>query len=258
MCDAGGMYKGPLSADELFEQVDYVINEFYKGEAIDVKKFKIQLARMGEPALNMEVLKFLRLLPFKYDIPGLLPSVSTIAPRRKEYFFEQLFDLKEALYSGRFQLQFSIHSTSKKHRERIIPFKIWSLEEISSYGERFVGEGDRKITLNFALEGKSVVDPAVISDVFNPEKFLIKITPLNPTYRSAKNDLISGVDTSRLTLPAHDGLIERLNALGFEVILSIGELEENRIGSNCGQYVREHFSSEAKLKEGYTDLELKA
>jgi len=35
------------------------------------------------------------------------------------------------------------------------------------------------------------------------------------------------------------------------VILSIGELEENKIGSNCGQFVQRHLNSPLKIAEAY-------
>jgi len=36
------------------------------------------------------------------------------------------------------------------------------------------------------------------------------------------------------------------------VIISVGELEENKIGSNCGQYVQRHLNAQKKLEEAYT------
>ncbi|GAH48580.1 unnamed protein product, partial [marine sediment metagenome] len=42
---------------------------------------------------------------------------------------------------------------------------------------------------------------------------------------------------------AHE-LVGRFKEWGFEVILSIGEMEENRIGSNCGQYVTKYLKNE--------------
>jgi len=34
-----------------------------------------------------------------------------------------------------------------------------------------------------------------------------------------------------------DPVIKKFHSQGFDVILSIGEVEENKIGSNCGQFV---------------------
>ena len=39
---------------------------------------------------------------------------------------------------------------------------------------------------------------------------------------------------------------------GYQVIVSIGEVEENYIGSNCGQYVRKHLEAIDQILDGYT------
>jgi hypothetical protein len=40
-------------------------------------------------------------------------------------------------------------------------------------------------------------------------------------------------------------IVQSLQEAGYQVILSIGETEENYIGSNCGQYLRRHLMAEA-------------
>jgi 23S rRNA (adenine2503-C2)-methyltransferase len=45
--------------------------------------------------------------------------------------------------------------------------------------------------------------------------------------------------------------VEALRQSGYEVILSIGEVEENAIGSNCGQYLRRHLNAAERLEDGY-------
>jgi len=252
MCDAGGFYGGKLTAKEMLEQIEYVVNFRFGGRKVPSKKFKIQFARMGEPAFNDAVIDVLDRLPEEFEAPGLLPSVSTIAPKGREAFFERLYWIKERHYRGRFQLQFSIHSTDLSQRDEIIPVPKWHLEKIAEYGKEFVKEGDRKITLNFALSKDNIVDPGIIIKHFDPEKFLIKITPVNPTYSAKENGIVSGVDVFDNRLPHHPGLLEALEKSGYDVILSIGELEENKIGSNCGQYVKKHLSSDMELFEAYS------
>jgi len=87
-------------------------------------------------------------------------------------------------------------------------------------------------------------------EYFNPEKFLIKITPVNPTYRAVENRLNSDVDERGLVLK-HRKFVEELEKSGYEVIISVGELEENKIGSNCGQYVQRHLAAQRKLENSY-------
>jgi 23S rRNA (adenine2503-C2)-methyltransferase len=52
MCDAGQTYGGKLSAEQILAQIDFLVKERYPDGVIDVEKFKIQFARMGEPAFN--------------------------------------------------------------------------------------------------------------------------------------------------------------------------------------------------------------
>ena len=121
---------------------------------------------------------------------------------------------------------------------------------MAAYGERFYRRGDRKITLNFALAEGMPVEPDVMLRYFNPERYLVKITPVNPTCHAVQNGLSTYIDPYRPeTGQAVAGV---LTEVGYDVIISIGEVEENEIGSNCGQYVLKYMESQKKLEDGYT------
>lgn len=251
ICDAGGYYQGKVSADEMLQQIEYLISRRYPEGYVPSRQFKIQLARMGEPALNKAVLDLLENLPDQISAPGLMPSLSTIAPHGREEFFERLLEIKDRVYpGGQFQLQFSVHTTDLELRDRLLPVKKWGFSEIAAYGRRFYSPGDRKITLNFALADSSPVEVGALEKYFDPDLFLIKITPLNPTYQAEQHQLesyIKGPDQN-----VNDPLLEAIRKAGYQVILSVGELEENEIGSNCGQYVQRHLLAERHLGAGYT------
>jgi 23S rRNA (adenine2503-C2)-methyltransferase len=250
-CDAGITYKGKLSREEILAQIDFPIKKRFPNGDIPVEKFKVQFARVGEPALNSAVIEALSELPSRYNAPGLLPCVSTIAPGGSDSFFDRLLDVRKNVYRDKnFQLQFSIHTTDEELRDKLIPVKKWSFEKISDYGEVFFEKGYRKLTLNFALSQDAPIDLSILIKYFNPEKFLIKLTPINPTYNAIKNKISSFInsdDTHRLEV-----LIEEFKKTGYEVITSIGILEENNIGSNCGQYLQTHLAENENLKDGYT------
>lgn len=246
-CDAGGNYEGRLSKDELLAQIDYMVTNRYPNRIIPSEKFKIQFARMGEPSLNLAVLEVLTELPEIYGAPGLMPSISTIAPSGTDKFFEELLEIKNRLYKDKFQMQFSIHTTDLEKRDWLIPVKKWSFKAISDYGNDFFREGEKKITLNFALSDNMPVDPQELLKYFSPDKFLIKITPVNPTFKAVSNSL-----TSRKLLNSKENeIIKGLNKAGYDVILSIGELEENLIGSNCGQFLANYEQEKKSLKDSY-------
>ncbi|MFL7812837.1 MAG: radical SAM protein [Anaerolineales bacterium] len=251
MCDAGGHYRGKLTEEEMFSQIEYLIGQRYPSGQVPSKQFKIQFARMGEPALNPAVLDLLRSLPGRLQAPGLLPSFSTIAPHGTDDFFEELIDIKDEYYpGGRFQFQFSIHTTDTARRDELIPVRKWDFQKMAAFGERYYQPGDRKITLNFALAEDSPVDPGVLLEYFDPELFLVKITPLNPTYQALASGLKSYVKHKDEI--SDYPVLQAVEQAGYQLILSIGEQEENRIGSNCGQYVQKHLLENEGLSAGYT------
>jgi len=254
MCDAGGDFSGCLTAEEILTQIDYMVRRRFPGGKPETTKFKIQFARMGEPSLNPAVLEALEQLSICYDAPELHISVSSIAPSTATVrrFFEKLLRIKNKYYpQGRFQLQFSIHTTDDQKRDELIPIPKWSFNEIASYGKRFSlpHQGDLKVTLNFAPILGYPIDVDRIYHYFNQDLFLIKLTPVNPTFRSQETSLISAFDPYNPS--SFDDLIWLFRNKGYEVILSIGVLEENLIGSNCGQFIQRAFNTCQRPKQSY-------
>lgn len=129
-----------------------------------------------------------------------------------------------------------------------MPMPKWGFEEISRYGERFHYQGGRKITLNFALAEGMPIDAAVLRGRYHPDVFLIKMTPVNPTYAAEANGVRSSFGNGGET----ERLIDMLRERGYEVILSLGAVEENRIGSNCGQYIKRHLGARRPVEGGYS------
>lgn len=250
ICDAGSFYGGKLTKEQILEQIDFLVTQRFPDRAIPVEKFKVQFARMGEPAFNLHVIDALADLPRLYTAPGLMPCISTIAPYGAERFFYKLLDIKKSLYAGRFQLQFSIHSTDSMQRDHLIPARKWGFSQIAEYGRKFFETGDRKISLNFALAEGSELDALKLARYFDPGIFLIKITPINPTYAARRNKIESAIANGFAESSFKS--IEALRNNGYEVLVSIGELAENDIGSNCGQYVTTHIRENKKLAGGYT------
>ncbi len=236
ICDAGGSYAGKLTREEIMAQIDFLIRRRFPEGSVPIPKLKVQFARMGDPALNEAVVDVLEALPGTYELPGLMPCVSTVAPAGCDRFFDRLITVKNTLYpDGRFQMQFSLHSTDEDARRRLIPCRTWSLEQIAEYGDRFYRAGDRRITLNFAPAVGMPLEPARLVPLFSPERFIIKLTPINPTHAAAHSELISLIDPADEA--SNRAVAGEFEACGFETLLSIGELRENAIGSNCGMYV---------------------
>ncbi len=85
-------------------------------------------------------------------------------------------------------------------------------------------------------------------DLFDPNIFFIKITPINPTVSSKNN----GLKTYYTSKEEEHTIIENIKKAGYDAMLSIGEVEENKIGSNCGQHILNYISSGKKFDEAYT------
>jgi 23S rRNA (adenine2503-C2)-methyltransferase len=234
-CDAALAFHGNPTADELLAQVRWAL-ERHPGVAGRCAKLKVHFARMGEPALNDAVLAALARLPDTVRSPGLWACVATTAPRGREAWFEALAELKQRLFPGRFQLQFSVQSTDERDRARLTPIPHWPVERIAQYGARFWRPGDRKVVLNFALAHDVAFEPRVLTETFDPARFAVKLTPVNPTARGAAAGFATVLRSEREA--AAESARAALLARGFDVVWSIGEADEDRIGSNCGQAVR--------------------
>jgi 23S rRNA (adenine2503-C2)-methyltransferase len=234
ICDAGGHYGGKLTCDELVGQVDHLIATRFPDGRPRTRRLKVQFARMGDPALNPAVLPALEVLAHRFG-EVLFPAISTIAPAGCDAFLEALLSLKERHFGPRFQMQFSLHTTDEGRRCELVPARTWSYARMAEYGCRFHGIGERKVTLNFAPPAGYPMDARALGQVFSPAHFAVKLTPVNPTGKAMGGGYQGAVDPA--DPEACRQLARGFEDAGFDTILSIGELEENRIGSNCGMYV---------------------
>ncbi len=250
MCDAGHYFKGKLSGEEMIAQIEYLVKDKFPSGKVETDMLKIQFARLGEPSMNINVIDVLKWLPSRFIGVNILPSISSIAPKGFDLFFERLISVRQNTYRYKdFQMQFSIHTTDVEKRNKIIPVKKMSFEEIAVIGEKMYREGFRKIALNFALMKDSPLDVNVLSKYFSPDIFMVKITPVNPTYSKLRNEIESFFNAYE---EDKNYLIDEIRSAGYDVILSIGEKDENLVGSNCGQFIVSHLNNEYKLCDGYT------
>jgi 23S rRNA (adenine2503-C2)-methyltransferase len=247
MCDGGAMgWRGNLTAGEIVAQVRRVVKDNPGLDARRHPKFKIHFARLGEPTLNPATPEALERLAKEWGGPGLTASISTVAPDAPTAAerLEEMREVKDRLYrDGRFQLQFSAHSTDEDVRRRVMRARPWTLDRVADFGRRWRRPGDRKVTLNFALAPDQPLDPETVARIFDPENFLVKITPVNPT-RAAE---ASGA--SRLWhVPPPDvsAATAGLRARGFEVILSPSAPEEIEASTSCGQLWSHALRDEAR------------
>ena len=247
MCDGGAMgWRGNLSAGEITAQVRRVVRDNPGLDARRHPKFKVHFARLGEPTLNPATPEALERLAAEWGGPGLTASISTVAPDAPAAAscLEEMRAIKDRLYGGgRFQLQFSAHSTDESVRRRVMRARPWSLERVAEFGRRWWRPGDRKVTLNFALAPDQPLDPAAAARLFDPERFLFKITPINPTHAAQANGAARLWSESPADVAA---AAAGLRARGFTVILSPSTREEVDAATSCGQLWSSALRDEAR------------
>jgi len=243
MCDAGGNFRGNLALSEIISQIEHVMLENGDLDPRKCPKLKIQFARMGEPALNDAVIDAIHWLADEF--PRAIPCIATVAPAGRGQWFESFLNVSQRFADV--QLQFSMNTTDPEMRDRLIPFPKMSWPEMAAYGQRSFRPGSRKPSLNFALSPGIPVEANRITNYFDPYIFVIKLTPLNPTATASENYLQCITENN-----AAQRLVEQkageFASFGYEVIRSVGNIEENAIGSNCGQMVR-------KFKAGVPEYE---
>ena len=186
-CATGTVFNGNLTSEEIIEQVEFIIRKNTHNKPQDSDEFKILLTRMGEPALNYkEVNKAIIFIKEKY--PFAIISISTIGIDNLALLTWLALYKK---YKG-IELQFSIHTTSKEDRKKLIPMADLEFVHMREFGKRWVNVGEdrnRKITLNFTLTEGNEFDIKVLRTYFPKEHFFIKLTPLNNNKISIKNNL---------------------------------------------------------------------
>ena len=194
---------------------------------------------MGDPAFNRHVIDAMEKILHKYRNLKPVLSLSTIGPRHCDRFFLELGNLLD-LYGKKniFQIQFSIHSTDPAARKEIIPIDTLSMDDLGIIGSIYSELIGRKITLNFAVHKKSVIEPKGLRKYFNSKNFIIKLTPVNPTYTAKKHSI--GTCNSIEEWNKLRFFAKRFSDAGYEIIESVGDFRENIVMSNCGQYIRKH------------------
>lgn len=235
-CDASISYRGKLNTYELIRQFEHIVEEYSEGYIKGFEKFKVQFSRMGEPAFNMNVIKAMTYIMEKY--PKLKPviSLSTICPSNCDNFFSSFNELTSFYGAGHdFQIQFSVHTTDEEQRDKLIPVKKMHFNEMAQLGIKLSRNTGKQILLNFALHDSTILNAEKLRMYFDPENFIIKLTPVNPTQKARENNI--AVTETGMQWEKYRPIIESVRKHGFDIIDSPGNFLENSVHSNCGQYI---------------------
>ena len=230
-------YYGNASLEELCYEIITILN----GEDIThTDRFNVHFARMGEPTFNSAVLDFAEnhlrtIVNLKMYAKTVHPVISTMLPKGNknlEEFILKWCDIKNNSYKGEAGLQFSINSTDDKQRDDQFGGMSLSLEEISSLAKKLPMPVGRKYTLNFAVTAKTILDAKRLSELFDKEKFIVKITPIHETNAAITNGF--DVTTSYTDYDVYRKFEQPLVAEGWDVIVFVPSKEEDSDRITCG------------------------
>lgn len=231
---------GNASREELYEEVEKSI-DFSKCDY--TSRFNLHFARMGEPSLNARnVLDFI-----KYDLKDLVnskmkadvihPVFTTMCPKglgkdKLSNILNEFCEIKNNEYDGEAGLQLSINSTDETQRNELFRGCSLSLKEISEIAKALPMPKGRKYTLNFPVTDKTILDPKVLSELFDKDKFIVKITPIHETNEANEN----GINTPEgyYKYDVYKQFEEPLLAEGWDVIVFIPSKEEDEDRITCG------------------------
>ena len=201
------------------------------------KRLNVHFARMGEPTWNPNVLECAKWLKTHIDPEYRVhPVVSTMMPKRNEWlrtFIHTWMRIKNRLYRGEAGLQISVNSTDDGEREFLFGGNASTLEGIARVMEGTIPVG-RKVALNFAVAGY-VIDPAVLLRYFDPDCYMVKLTPMHKTATAVE----AGIETAGdyATLHPYQQDEAALKSAGYDVLVFVASEAEDLGRITCGNAI---------------------
>lgn len=229
------LMKQLLSAIRLFPTVKYT------------ERLNIHFARMGEPIFNDAVFEFATYI-YRHKnriqeltglrIETLHPVLTTSLPKKFKSLRENILrwcDIKNNLYNGQAGLQFSINSTNEDQRTAMFAGMSLSLEEFSRIADSMPNPVSRKYCLNFAYSTDFEIDASIIKKLFDPNKFMCKITPIHNNNACKENNIatVGGYDS---WLP-YQKPEQDLKRAGFDVLVFVPSIDEEDGLVTCGNAI---------------------
>ena len=240
-CPAYGFH-GNVGLGDLFHQVGTAIQteRLLDLDLKSTKRLNLHYARMGEPTFNTKVLEFTRqhLREFVWELicaDTIHPVVSTMMPKNNpglEKFLTEWCEIKNKVYQGEAGLQFSINTTDDNIRNDQFNGCSLSLAEVSRIADSLPAPVGRKYTLNFAVTRDTILDAGRLTDLFDREKFIVKITPIHQTTAAARNGF--NVTTEYTDFDVYKKFEQPLLEKGWDVIVFVPSKEEDEDRITCG------------------------
>lgn len=229
-------FHGNVTIEELAYQIETIINN---EEVRETDRFNVHFARMGEPTWNNNVLAFSIVLKELVEKCGLKaktvhPVISTMLPKANKKLRQYILTwcaIKNDFYNGEAGLQFSINSTDDEQRNELFDGKSLTLSEISELAKELPMPKGRKYTLNFPVTAQTILDAKKLSELFDKDKFIVKITPIHETHSAIENGFeVSGYADYDVYRKFEQPLLDE----GWDVIVFVPSKEEDEDRITCG------------------------
>lgn len=252
-CDVPKVGKGiNATYNDLKEEIETALS--LHPEVESTKRLNIHYARMGEPSWNPDVLKVtydLHKITKPYIGNSLIhPVFTTMCPKNNRNLISTLQewtnDIKNDLYHGDAGLQLSINSTSNEQRSEMFSGNSLLLEEISEIVKSLPIPKGRKYALNFALADNYKVDSNRLIKLFDPNKCMVKITPLHVTHSCEENN-IKTTDGYTSFVP-YQKVEQDLINVGFDVLIFVPSTDEDEGRITCGNAILSGTMPECKYE----------
>jgi len=158
-------------------------------------------------------------------------------------------EIKNHYMHGDAGLQLSINSTNEEQRNDMFSGNALSLEDIADIGRKLPNPVGRKYALNFALADNYEVDAYKIRNYFDPNKFMVKITPLHKTNSCIDNNIKTTGGYEYFT--PYQETENQLKLYGFDVLVFIPSYDEDLGRITCGNAILSGSIPECKYEEVY-------
>lgn len=239
----------PMKGNATFEDMQA---QFYNAISLFpgvtyTERLNLHYARMGDPIFNEQVFEFSEWLyrnkrqilkDTGLRIEVIHPVLTTSLPRKFKNLESRILqwcDIKNNLYNGQAGLQFSINSTDEAQRSDMYQDLQTHLEDFARVADKMPEPVSRKYCLNFAYSTDFLIDAGTIKRLFDPAKFMCKITPIhnNNACRENQIETIGGYDSYTPYKKPEQDLIRA----GFDVLVFVPSLDEEDGLVTCGNAV---------------------
>ncbi len=252
-CDVPNVkYSGNASFDDLYSQLKKAISLF--PECKYTERLNLHYARMGEPSWNPAVLEFTNFLfnerkrfqdETGLSVEVLHPVLTSMSPKKHKKWEGVIYDWVNIKNKnlGQCGLQISINSTDDKQREVMFGGDANTLEDISKMLSGLPAPLSRKYCLNFAYSTDYIIDAEKVAKLFDPKKWMCKITPIHNNTACMENGIktVGGYESFHpYRKPEQD-----LKNVGFDVLVFVPSMDEEDGLVTCGNVIL----GGSKLKE---------